>query len=180
VVAIAPYACTEYYKAIPLVVSPSDKTEKWESLAEWVSNFVKNYTDHPFGEEITRKIYALASDGDATFHRAKHKICMTTLLDPQSDLGNELSGLLGLNLFTLQDVMLGTCNPKHIMKSTHIYIELYWNIIHYLNRICNPFMQQIRSHDLWDKYSSWNCYPPSFHSARNVNREGAYTIRRTW
>ena len=68
VVAIAPYACTEYYKAVPLVVSPSDKTEKWECLAEWVQNFVKNYNDHPFGEKITGKIYALASGGDATFH----------------------------------------------------------------------------------------------------------------
>ena len=46
---------------------------------------------------------------------------MTTPLDLQSDLGKELSGLLGLNLFTSRDVMLGTCDPKHIMKSTHLY-----------------------------------------------------------
>ena len=125
VVAIAPYARTEYYKAVPLVVSPSDKIEKWECLVEWIQNFVKNYKDHPFGEKITGKIYALASDGDATFRRAKHEICMTTPLDPQSDLGKELSGLSGLNLFTSQDVMLGTCDPKHIMKSTYIYFDLH-------------------------------------------------------
>jgi hypothetical protein len=92
-------------------------------LAEWVQNLVKNYTNHPFGEKFTEKIYALASDGDATFRRAKHEICMTTSLDPQSDLGKELpvSGLLGLNLFASLDVMLGTCDPKNIMKSTHIF-----------------------------------------------------------
>jgi hypothetical protein len=131
VVAIAPYACTKYYKAIPLVVSPLDKTEKWTSLAEWVSNFVKNYTDHSFDEKITRKIYALASDGDATFCRAKHKICMTTPLYPQSDLGNELSGLLGLNLFTSQDVMLGTCCNISITLNLAIplLIRFYTNCI---------------------------------------------------
>jgi len=85
-----------------LVVSPSDKTEKWQ-LAEWVRNFLCNYSDHPFGEKLTGKIYALASDGDATFRCAKHEICMTKKLDPDSALAKELGYLLGLNLFTSED-----------------------------------------------------------------------------
>jgi len=124
VVAIAPYARSDYYRAVPLVVSPSDKTEKWQQLAEWVCNFLRNYSDHPFGEKLTGKIYALASDGDATFRRAKHEICMTKKLDPNSALAKELGYLLGLNLFTSEDGVIGTCDPKHVIKRkfhTHQY-----------------------------------------------------------
>lgn len=36
VVAIAPYARSDHYRPVPLIVSPSDKTEKGELLALWI------------------------------------------------------------------------------------------------------------------------------------------------
>ena len=69
-----------------------------------------------------------------------------------------------------------TCNEKY----TSILIFLHQNINNYLNRICDPSTKQNRSHVLRDQYPSWNYYSPSFPSARDVNQEGAYTVRCTW
>jgi hypothetical protein len=128
VVAVAPYAQTDHYTHVPIVVSPSDKTEKGPELAQWMKEVLKAWKDHPQGEKLHGPIWALGSDGDAAYRLAKHLICMVKEVDRHSPLGKCVHSLLGMNCFTSEDGQLSTGDPKHIFKrmspSTHIYIEL--------------------------------------------------------
>ncbi|KAJ7886569.1 hypothetical protein B0H14DRAFT_2286363, partial [Mycena olivaceomarginata] len=100
VVAIAPYAETDYYILVPLVLSPSDNTEKGENLAVWMKTVAEDYRKHPSGAALHGDIWSFASDGASAFRLAKHKICMTRELDPLSDLGKMMRPLCGMNCFT--------------------------------------------------------------------------------
>jgi hypothetical protein len=129
VVAVAPYARDGHHNPIPLVMSPSDKTEKWNALKLWVEKFLHDYSAHKFGECLTGPIWSIATDGDAVYRRAKHEICSTTRLDPSSDLGKILGQLAGLNLCTSSNQIVWTCDPKHIMKRKIIKIYIFWKTI---------------------------------------------------
>ena len=100
VVAIAPYADEDYYTPVPIVASPSDKTEKAPELAKWMQIVLNTWKTHKFGEKVNGPIWALASDGDATYHAAKHSICMVKEIDKDSPLGEPLLSLCGLNCWT--------------------------------------------------------------------------------
>ncbi|KAJ7938701.1 hypothetical protein B0H13DRAFT_1851287 [Mycena leptocephala] len=106
VVAVAPYAQTDHYTPVPTVVSPSDKTEKVPELALWMKQ----------GEKLHGPIWALGSDGDASYRLAKHLICMVKEVDRQSPLGKCVHSLLGMNCFPSKDGQLSTGDPKHIFK----------------------------------------------------------------
>ncbi|KAJ7314724.1 hypothetical protein DFH08DRAFT_917781 [Mycena albidolilacea] len=93
VVAIAPYADIEHYTAVPIVLSPSDKTEKSPELAEWLQT-----KEHPQGEALHGPVWALGSDGDGVYCLAKFLLCMVKKIEAESDLGKVLTLLLGLNL----------------------------------------------------------------------------------
>jgi hypothetical protein len=110
VVGIAPYAQVDYYTPVPIVASPSDKTEKAPELAKWMQTVLDTWKTHEFGEKVNGPIQALASDGDSTYHATKHIICMAKKVDKDSPLGKILLFLFGLNCWT------STCDPKHIFK----------------------------------------------------------------
>ena len=74
VVAIAPYARSDFYSPTPLVLSPSDKTEKGRDLAIWIQTTLDAWKTHPLGEKVHGPIWALASDGDACFRVARYHI----------------------------------------------------------------------------------------------------------
>lgn len=117
VVAIVSYARADHYTPIPLVLSPSCKHEKGEVLAKWLRVFLDTYTKHPMGAVSHGPIWAIATDGgDATYCLAKQIICQTNLIDKDSPLGRLVTPLLGLNTFTLVDLITNTCDPKHIFK----------------------------------------------------------------
>ncbi|KAJ7315740.1 hypothetical protein DFH08DRAFT_820317 [Mycena albidolilacea] len=116
VVAIAPYAQDDHYTPVPIVVSPSDQTEKGPELAEWMQVVLDTWEHHPQGKALHGRIEALASDGASSYRLAKHLICMTTKTDPNSPLGKIICPLLGMNCFTSKDQQLSTCDPKHIFK----------------------------------------------------------------
>lgn len=116
VVAIGSYTRTDNYAMVPVIVSPSDKTEKAQDLAKWIQTFIDAWKDHAYGEKVSGPLWALASDGDATFRRARHMICMAQRIDLTSLLGRRLSPLKGLNLYTSKEGITGTCDPKHIFK----------------------------------------------------------------
>ena len=68
VVVIAPYARKDHYSPVPIVLSPSDKTEKGDQLAQWIRKLVLDpFVYCPFGQGLIGAIWSLASDGDATF-----------------------------------------------------------------------------------------------------------------
>ena len=48
VVAIGPFAEDEYYTPVPIVVSPSDKTEKAPELAKWMQTVIDTWKNHEF------------------------------------------------------------------------------------------------------------------------------------
>ncbi|PPR04251.1 hypothetical protein CVT26_004196 [Gymnopilus dilepis] len=116
VVAIAPYARDDHYTPVPVIVSPSDKSEKGPELAKWIRTFIDAWRDHEYGERVSGPIWALASDGDATFRKARQIVCLEKMIEPSSGLGKRLVGLQGLNLYTSREGITGTCDPKHIFK----------------------------------------------------------------
>ncbi|KAJ7794193.1 hypothetical protein B0H14DRAFT_2392706, partial [Mycena olivaceomarginata] len=116
VVAIAPYAQDVHYTPVPIVVSPSDQTEKGPELAKWMQVVLDTWEHHPQGKALHGRIEDLASDGASSYRLAKHLICMTTKTDPNSPLGKIVCPLLGMNCYTSKDQQLSTSDPKHIIK----------------------------------------------------------------
>ena len=84
VVGIAPYGWVDHYSPVPIVASPSDKTEKGAALADWMKTMLDVWKKHDLGEKANGPIWALASDGDSTYRLAKHLICMAKELDESS------------------------------------------------------------------------------------------------
>ncbi|KAJ7243487.1 hypothetical protein C8J57DRAFT_1556735 [Mycena rebaudengoi] len=131
VVAIAPYAELEHYTPVPLVLSPSCKTEKGVELAKWIQTVLDTWDSHPLGRALHGRIESLASDGDSSYRLAKHILCMVMEIDPQSPLGKITHSLLGLNCFTSKDgdatllrnsggIMIGPTNIQPDDIVTHL------------------------------------------------------------
>ncbi|KAJ7609681.1 hypothetical protein FB45DRAFT_696231, partial [Roridomyces roridus] len=77
VVAVAPFCNEEHYTAIPIVVSPTDKTESAEDFVKWLRVVLEAWKEHPEGEALHGPIWRIASDGDSIFRLAKFILCMT-------------------------------------------------------------------------------------------------------
>ncbi|KZV81507.1 hypothetical protein EXIGLDRAFT_779657 [Exidia glandulosa HHB12029] len=117
VVAVAPYADTEHYAPIPIAVSPSDKSEDAEELLLWLQTAVSCWKLHPYAAAIRGPIWSIATDGDATFRKAKHMLCTAGTITESSELWSSLSTLRGFNLKVSADgETTWTCDPKHIFK----------------------------------------------------------------
>ncbi|KAI1781848.1 hypothetical protein LXA43DRAFT_958147 [Ganoderma leucocontextum] len=116
VVAIAPYARSDHYSAIPIVVSASCKSEKGDDLARWLGMVVGVWEKHESGGKAHGDVWALASDGDSAFRVAKHKLCTTEVVNPDLPLGVLMHRLPGLNCTTGKNMVIATCDPKHIIK----------------------------------------------------------------
>jgi hypothetical protein len=67
VVVVAPYGKTEHYSPIPLVLSPTDKSEKAEELCKWMQTTIDVWNRHQNGTKQHGPLWSIASDGDATF-----------------------------------------------------------------------------------------------------------------
>lgn len=50
VVGIAPYGRVDHYSPVPIVASPSDKTEKGPALAGWMQTVLDVWKKHNLGE----------------------------------------------------------------------------------------------------------------------------------
>ncbi|KZV94398.1 hypothetical protein EXIGLDRAFT_767145 [Exidia glandulosa HHB12029] len=117
VVAVAPYTNIVHYTPIPIAVSPSDKSEDGEALLVWLRTALSCWKTHPFAQLRQGPIWSVATDGDATFRKAKHMLCTEGTIDQSSDLWDSLSTLKGFNLKTSADGQTTwTCDPKHIFK----------------------------------------------------------------
>lgn len=51
-------------------------------------------------------------------------LCMTKSVDSDSDLGNILNKMPGLNQQTGEHGISGTCDPKHVIKSKSILLTV--------------------------------------------------------
>ena len=131
VVAMAPYACSDHYHPVPLIVLPSDKTEKGEWLALWIWTLIDEYTVHIYGKIMHGPFFSIGSNGDLSFRKARHIICMTDEIDPNSELGKIIclvdNPLIGMNCFTSPEGITGTCDPKHVFKC--MSSSVFFNVI---------------------------------------------------
>lgn len=100
----------------PLVVSPSCSTEKAGETALWLGEFIEEYHTNPSGEKRHGPIWAVATDGAANFRQMRHLLFHKRPLDRASPLGQEILKLTGLNTQVGPRGILGTCDPKHIIK----------------------------------------------------------------
>lgn len=120
VVAVAPYADTEHYSPIPIALSPSDKSEDAVCLLDWLQTALRCWKEHPNAQASRGPIWSIATDGDATFRKAKHLLCTAGELDSTSPLWSQLSTLKGFNRRVSADAQTTwTCDPKHIIKRKH-------------------------------------------------------------
>jgi hypothetical protein len=117
VVALAPYAWQDHYTPIPIVLSPSCKAEKGADLAIWIKRVVTAWKAHEYGESLHGPIWAIASDGESSFHILKFQMCMSEIVDPLSELGKTLYCLAGINCNIGPDGISHTSDPKHVIKS---------------------------------------------------------------
>ncbi|KAI0066999.1 hypothetical protein BV25DRAFT_1897244 [Artomyces pyxidatus] len=116
VVAIAPYADSQSYTPYPVILSPSCKTEKGSEMSLWMKTMLDVWRTHPHGEVKHGPIYAIGSDGESSFRLARFTLCMSETLDAASELGQILYKLQGLNRETGPYGIIGTCDPKHVIK----------------------------------------------------------------
>jgi hypothetical protein len=116
IVAIATVADSENYSPIPLVITGSCKKETSEDFSSWMEVIQKVYNEHPNGRAKWGPANAFPTDGKSTLRSGRFKLCMVVKLDPQTELGKILYKLPGLNLYTGEDLLIGTCNYKHIFK----------------------------------------------------------------
>ena len=74
------------------------------------------WKNHPRGERLYGPLWSIGSDGESSFRKARHILCMVKQIPPDSSLGRKLSLCLGLNTMTSLDDIVGTCDPKHVVK----------------------------------------------------------------
>ncbi|KZV79434.1 hypothetical protein EXIGLDRAFT_707060 [Exidia glandulosa HHB12029] len=117
VVAVAPYTDVNHYTPVPIAVSPSDKSEDAEQLLAWLQTAVSCWKTHQYAEQARGPIWSIATDGDATFRKAKHMLCTAGTITESSELWSSLSTLRGFNMKVSADGQTTwTCDPKHIFK----------------------------------------------------------------
>jgi hypothetical protein len=116
VVAIGPYADDTHYTPVPIVVSPSCKKETGKELARWIKTVLQTWATHPDGQAKHGPIWVVGSDGEPSFRLMRMSMCMTHVVDANSDLGKILHTMPGLNKQTGENGIVRTCDPKHVIK----------------------------------------------------------------
>jgi hypothetical protein len=124
VLAIGPYANAEHYTPVPIVVSPSCKKETAQQLIRWIKIVLEEWNANPDGEAKHGPIWTIGTDGESSFRLMRMSLCMTKTVDPNSALGCILATLSGLNQQTGNNDIVGTCDPKHVIKSGSCQLEV--------------------------------------------------------
>ena len=78
--------------------------------------FIQTYHEHPDSEKHHGPICTVCTDGESSFCKLYFILGLEETIDKSSPLGKKLSELTGLNLQTGHYGILGTCDPKHIIK----------------------------------------------------------------
>jgi len=116
VAGIATVTARDHYAVVPLILSPSCKSESGSDIAKWISLFRDTYRADPNGEQRHGPIWILATDGESAFRNLRFRLCLLVQLDPELPLGKVLCVLAGFNVMTGLHGLIGTCDPKHIVK----------------------------------------------------------------
>ena len=151
VVAITPYARSDFYSPTPVVLLPSDKTEKGKDLAIWIQITLDAWKTHPLGEKVHSPIWAYASDGDACFRVARYLLCMKVEINPESLLSALLSPLVVLKHIMKRFATLMR-NPQGIMIFDDNLLPI--NIVTHLSNFGG--MSRAKAHQLLDPSDKHN------------------------
>jgi hypothetical protein len=116
VAGIATVTGRNHYAVVPLILSSSCKSESGLGIANWITLFRDTYHMDPNGEQQHGPIWILATDGESAFRNLRFRLCLVVRLGPETPLGKILHSLPGLNLMTGHHGLIGTCDPKHIVK----------------------------------------------------------------
>jgi hypothetical protein len=116
VVAVAPYANEKHYTAVPIVVSPTDKTETGADFVQWLQIVLEAWRLDPNGEKIHGPIWSIESDGDNVFRLANFFLCMVKQVDSNSELGKILDKCLGINKYTSEHGAIAGADLKYVGK----------------------------------------------------------------
>jgi hypothetical protein len=116
VVGLASITDKEDYDVVPLCVCGSCKTETADDMQDWVKEILSTWKASPNGEKRHGPIYVIATDGESSFRKLRYTLCLSENLDPNSEIGKIIYSCPGVNTRTGPDGILGTCDPKHIIK----------------------------------------------------------------
>ncbi|KAJ7835785.1 hypothetical protein B0H13DRAFT_1652491 [Mycena leptocephala] len=125
VVAVAPYANKKNYTAVPIVASPTDKTETGADFAEWLETVLEAWRLDPNGEKMHGAVWSIESDGDSVYRLAKFIICMAKRVDSNSELEKILDKCLGINKYTSKHGAVAGSDLKHVGKRTYSSLLLF-------------------------------------------------------
>jgi len=109
----------------PLLAAPTCKSENAADM-EFVFNTVINGWRTAGGERDVGPLWSLATDGDATCHKAGHRVFLKKRLPIMSPLYGVLSNLPGMNLYTGEEDVTLDFDYKHIIKCEHLHpVEIH-------------------------------------------------------
>ncbi|KAE9392003.1 hypothetical protein BT96DRAFT_1058824, partial [Gymnopus androsaceus JB14] len=102
------------YAAIPFIVSPTCKTEKWPQLASTLDLIMDLYPIYI--QPYLGPLFMTSTDGNSVFHTAQHNRLTCYTPPVGSALYIELAGLLGFNMTCGKNEAVMGPDPKHVVK----------------------------------------------------------------
>ena len=118
-VAIGPFRSSNH-SAIPLALSGSCKAETGDAMAMWLRGVVRAWKEESSGAALHGPIWSIATDGESTMKTCRFCLCMSQALPASDQIYPLLKNLAGLNLWTGEDNVTMTCDPKHVFKRTSV------------------------------------------------------------
>jgi hypothetical protein len=104
------------YVVTPVCASCSCKAETADDMQSWITEILAVWKKSPNGEARHGPLYTVATDGESSFRRLRYTLFLKEDLDPNSEIGKIIYSCPGINTRTGPDGVLGTCDPKHIIK----------------------------------------------------------------
>ncbi|KIJ10025.1 hypothetical protein PAXINDRAFT_86631, partial [Paxillus involutus ATCC 200175] len=106
----------ENYTPLPILVSPTCKSEKADRAELLLQKVLDYWCCHLEGEAKFGPIWCFSTDGDSTRRLACHSLFMKYNLEPSMELYETLFQLPGLNLRVGANLVTMDFDPKHLVK----------------------------------------------------------------
>ncbi|KAI0681858.1 hypothetical protein C8T65DRAFT_597993 [Cerioporus squamosus] len=103
----------DQYQPLPVMLSPTCKSENAEQFAVVVQLLIDQWKEH--GAAVHGPLWHISTDGDATFCGALHLVLMKQEVQPGA-LRDRLCQLEGLNLRTGDDDIVWNPDHRHLVK----------------------------------------------------------------
>jgi hypothetical protein len=108
----------DHYSPVPLLISGTNKKETEKPQAQWIQLLLDAWDKSSNGSSFYGELWAVASDGDATWRKALHGLFMCEYLDKDDPLHSLLVGLPLMNMQCGKRARNLDIDFKHKFKST--------------------------------------------------------------